>query len=160
MCHECIPTHIVKPTLVGPLSDEARDRLTIGPGAQGLAKLLARLETEVEPGVGERRPSKRLGELIEPFTGHRGAGDEVGDVRGAHLVDGLTYLLHVLDHAEVATGLQEVGAGGDRLHPAGEQIGDVEGVCAPGEGEQQVATELLVQQVGQVRGHRMQRTPR
>ena len=59
-------------------------------------------------------------------------------------------------HAQVAAGLQQVGADGDGGQSGSQQVGRVEGVGSAGKRQQQVALVLIGKFERQVAGHRMQ----
>ena len=88
--------------------------------------------------------------------GLRRPEDEVVDVASAHGAEGRLHALGVLQQAQVAARLEQVGADRHRAQPAGQEVGHVEGVGTAGEGEGQLAGELVGQGGGQVDGHGVQ----
>ena len=136
---------LVHRALVGTRRLDAveQPKRTDGFRARGVERLLAVAPVlEDLAGVGREARRRVLGEGRE--------------VLRAGLLHRRRGVLEVLGQAQVAAGLQEVGADGDGLHPAGEQARHVEGICAGGERHHQAAPELRRELRGQVDRDRME----
>ena len=102
--------------------------------------------TEVEPrAVGDG--GAFAGATARPVTLEaarlRPPANEVGGVGGADRVEGRVHVLRVLEHPQVAAGLEQVRADRDGAHAGAQQVGHVEAVGSAGERERQLALELL-----------------
>ena len=116
-----------------------------------------RVGAQVEAGTGGDRVAGRG--VREAGRGGR-SDDEVRGRRRADRVERLVGLLGVLQQPQVATGLEQVRRDGDRAHARAEEVRHVEAVRAAGERQRQLAVERLGQPMGEVRRHRVERSPR
>ncbi len=140
---DTVGSTLVEPGLQGPRPDDVDHGGGAVGGHQGSLEPDTLLQRQVQPGIGQGGELHHRGKLDDAGLLQRRLTDVVGGVNGFKLVESGVDVLHVLEHPQIATGLEQVGAHRDGPHPGTQQILHVEAVGPAGKRQHEIAAELL-----------------